>query len=93
MVYLSKLFTDAVPCFAVIQPTVEGALYAIAVDYLSSNSQMRTHVQAIGVECVHNAIFSSVNDQVLAGNINCFNLSFFELCDGHDVVPSVGIWR
>lgn len=70
MVYLRKLFTDAVACFAVIQPTMEGALYAIVVHYLSSNSQISAHVKTIGVECVHNAIFSSVNDQILASDIN-----------------------
>lgn len=56
------ILTDTLPCSAVVEPAVEGALHASIVLDLSAHSQMSAHVQAVSLEDEYLALVGSENN-------------------------------
>ena len=51
-------------------------------------------MEAVGLKCIDDVIHSSIYHQVLSGDVDASNLSWFDGCGISDVVPAVRIgWR
>jgi hypothetical protein len=68
-------------------------LNALLVDDLAADSEVGSHVQTVGLQGVDDAVGATVDDDVVAVDVDGFHLSWFEFVSFGDVVPSVGVGR
>lgn len=88
---LSPIFTHTLAGFAIEKPAMEWTLYAIIVDYLSANTEVRPHVCAIWMERIHLSLRTAKEGYILAGDVDLLGLARQQLFGLAGNVPSVGI--
>ena len=81
----------ALPGLAVIEPAVEGALHALAVDHLAAHSQVRPQMLAVGFQHEGFAVGGvAEGHHVLAGHVDGDGLALLEFIGVHHHVPPIG---
>jgi hypothetical protein len=70
-------------------------LNTILVYYLSSYSEMSSHVKTVSFEGIYNFIFTFEDNQVMAIDVYRFHKSDLKLISFGNVIPSIGEggWR
>ena len=84
---------DALSSLSVVQPPMKGTHHTVGVFDLSAHSQVRPHVQTVGLQRIHHTILSPEHYQILSSNVYVPDLSLGELFREEHAVPAVGIGR